>query len=50
VNENVATLTDIEIGSSSIKKIEILSGLKEGDRVIVSNTDFVDSAEILNIN
>ncbi len=50
VNENMATLTDIEIGSSSIKKIEIVSGLKQGDRVIVSNTDFVGDAQQLTIN
>ncbi len=50
VVDEVATLTKISIGSSSINKIEIISGLTEGDRVIVSNTDFVDKSKVLTLN
>ncbi len=50
IRNNLATLTDIKLGSSSIKKIEIVAGLNEGDQVIVSNTDFVGKVERLNLN
>ncbi|TQV85030.1 efflux RND transporter periplasmic adaptor subunit [Aliikangiella coralliicola] len=50
VNEGVATLTDINLGTSSINKIEIISGLQEGQEIIISNTDFVRDAEILILN
>lgn len=50
INTGVATLTDIDIGSSSVSKIEVVSGLSEGQEVIISNTDFVQDAEILIIN
>ncbi len=47
---DVATLTEIDLGSRSINKIEVLSGLSEGDSVIVSNTDFVQKAKVLDLN
>lgn len=50
VDGNIATLTDITLGSRSIDKIEVLSGLKQGQSVIISNTDFVEDAKILNLN
>jgi len=50
VQNNTAKLTDINIGSSSIKNIEVISGLSEGDEVIISNTEFVGKTENLNLN
>lgn len=50
INTGIATLTDINIGSSSVSKIEVISGLTEGQEVIISNTDFVEDAETLVIN
>lgn len=50
IKNDIARLTEITIGSSSINKIEILAGLKEGDVLIISNTDFVKKAEVLNLN
>ncbi|MGB0494781.1 MAG: efflux RND transporter periplasmic adaptor subunit [Kangiellaceae bacterium] len=50
VEENQAILKDIQLGSRSIEKIEVLAGLKEGAQVIISNTDFVNDAKILNLN
>ncbi len=46
---DVAILTNIELGSSSIDTIEIVAGFKEGDEIIISNTDFVRDAKILSI-
>lgn len=50
VENNIATLTDIELGSSSVNQVEILRGLQQGQEVIISNTNFVKKAEVLNLN
>ncbi len=50
IENQVATLTDISLGVSSVNKIEVLSGLKEGQEVIISNTDFVQEAEVIVLN
>jgi HlyD family secretion protein len=38
-----AVRTQVALGSSSVSTIEILSGLKEGDQVILSDTSTMDS-------
>ncbi len=50
VENNTATLTAINLGTRSIDKIEVISGLKQGQDVIISNTDFVNDAKILSLN
>jgi len=35
--------TQVVLGRSSVSTIEILSGLKEGDQVILSDTSSMDS-------
>ena len=44
VHDDVATKQPIRIGAVSISKVEILDGLKEGDRVVVSGTDAFNGA------
>ena len=39
VNDGMADRHDIRVGASSIDKVEILDGLKEGDRIVVSGAD-----------
>jgi HlyD family secretion protein len=39
VRDDIATKTPIRVGASSIDKVEILDGLKEGDRIVISATD-----------
>jgi HlyD family secretion protein len=39
VNDGMATKTPIRVGESSIDKVEILDGLKEGDNIVISGTD-----------
>ena len=39
VHDGIATKTPIRIGASSIDKVEILEGLKEGDKIVISGTD-----------
>lgn len=45
INEDMAIKTPVSLGARSLSHIEILSGLTEGQQVIVSNTDLFDSAE-----
>ena len=37
--DGIAKKTPIRVGASSIDKVEILDGLKEGDRIVISGTD-----------
>ena len=44
VRDGVATRTPIDVGATSIGQVEITSGLKEGDTIIISDTSTFDSA------
>jgi HlyD family secretion protein len=39
VQDGIASRTPVRMGASSIDKVEILQGLKEGDRIVISGTD-----------
>lgn len=45
VRDGMATKTPIRVGESSIDKVEILDGLKEGDNIVVSGTDNFKGAQ-----
>ncbi|MEW9571237.1 efflux RND transporter periplasmic adaptor subunit [Rhodanobacter sp. Si-c] len=45
VRDGIATKTPIRVGTSSIDKVEILQGLKEGDRIVISGTDSFKGAQ-----
>ncbi len=45
-----ATRTSVHFGRSSVNTIEILSGLKEGDQVILSDTSAYDSHDRIQLN
>ncbi|WP_266172145.1 efflux RND transporter periplasmic adaptor subunit [Dyella subtropica] len=44
VRDGIAEKHPIRTGASSIDKVEILDGLKEGDRIVISGTDSFKSA------
>lgn len=45
---NLADAVEVEFGQSSVNTIEITSGLRSGDRIIVSKTDsFAQNAQVL---
>ncbi len=46
----IAIKTPVEIGAISINAVEILSGLKVGDKVVVSGSDTFQNAERVQIN
>jgi HlyD family secretion protein len=50
VHDGIATRTPIQMGATSISAVEILSGLKPGDKVVVSGTDAFNNAQRISIN
>ena len=50
VNDGVAVKTAISTGSTSISEIEILGGLAQGDRIVISSHDVFNKANIILIN
>ncbi|WP_312548337.1 efflux RND transporter periplasmic adaptor subunit [Massilia sp.] len=50
VRDGVATRTPIRIGATSVSAVEILSGLKPGDRIVVAGTDAFENAASVSIN
>ncbi|MGB8716354.1 MAG: efflux transporter periplasmic adaptor subunit, partial [Rhodanobacteraceae bacterium] len=45
VKDGIAVKTPIRVGASSIDKVEILQGLKTGDKIVISGTDNFNDAE-----
>ena len=45
VRDGVAEKHPVRVGASSIDKVEILDGLKEGDNIVISGTDSFKSAQ-----
>ncbi|MFK3739610.1 efflux RND transporter periplasmic adaptor subunit [Massilia sp. TN1-12] len=50
VRDGIATRTPIKLGATSISAVEILGGLKQGDRIVVAGTDAFENAQRISIN
>jgi len=50
VRNGVAERTPIQIGATSLNAVEIVSGVKEGDRIVVSGTDAFNGAQKVVLN
>jgi HlyD family secretion protein len=50
VHDGIAVRTPITMGATSISAVEILSGLKQGDKVVVAGTDAFNNAARISIN
>ncbi len=50
VRDGLAKKTPIRVGASSIDKVEILDGLKAGDRIVISGTDSFKGATTVAIS
>jgi HlyD family secretion protein len=50
VRDGIAVRTPIRMGATSISSVEILSGLKQGDKVVVAGTDAFANANRVSIN
>lgn len=50
VENNIAVRRPFKLGATSISAVEILDGLKEGDKVVVAGTDQFENAERVSLN
>lgn len=50
VENNIATRRPFKLGATSISAVEILEGLKEGDKIVVAGTDQFENAEKISLN
>jgi HlyD family secretion protein len=50
VRDGIAVRTPVKMGATSISSVEILSGLKPGDKVVIAGTDSFDNAARVSIN
>jgi HlyD family secretion protein len=50
VKDGIATRTPVRIGATSISSVEILSGVKPGDKVVIAGTDTFENANRVSIN
>jgi HlyD family secretion protein len=50
VRDGVAIRTPIKLGATSVSAVEILGGLKQGDKIVVAGTETFENAERVSIN
>ena len=50
VRDGTAERTPIQVGATSLNSVEIVSGVKEGDRIVVSGTDAFNGAQRVVLN
>ncbi|MGZ3183617.1 MAG: efflux RND transporter periplasmic adaptor subunit [Telluria sp.] len=50
VHDGVAVRTPVQIGATSINAVEILSGAKQGDQIVIAGTDSFENAKRVSIN
>ncbi len=50
VQDGIAVRTPVQLGATSISAVEILSGLKPGDKVVIAGTDTFNNAARVSIN
>ncbi len=50
MRDGVAVRTPIKLGATSVSAVEILDGLKPGDKVVVAGTDTFENAARVSLN
>lgn len=50
LRDGVAVRTPIRLGATSVNAVEILSGLRQGDKVVIAGTETFENAERVSIN
>lgn len=50
VRDGIATRTPVQLGATSVSAVEVVSGLKQGDKVVVAGTDAFNNATRVSIN
>lgn len=50
VRDGLAVRTPVKLGATSVSAVEILGGLKQGDKIVISGTETFENAERVSIN
>jgi HlyD family secretion protein len=50
MRDGVAVRTPIQLGATSVSAVEIISGVKPGDKVVIAGTDAFANAARVSIN
>ena len=50
VRDGIAIRTPIKLGATSVSAVEILGGLKQGDKIVVAGTETFENADRVSIN
>ncbi|HEY1043192.1 MAG TPA: efflux RND transporter periplasmic adaptor subunit [Telluria sp.] len=50
VRDGIAVRTPVKLGATSISAVEILSGARPGDKIVIAGTDTFENAERVSIN
>jgi len=50
MRDGVAVRTPVQLGATSISAVEIVSGAKPGDKIVIAGTDSFENAERVSIN
>jgi HlyD family secretion protein len=50
LRDGIAIRTPIKLGATSVSAVEILGGLKQGDKIVVAGTETFENAERVSIN
>ena len=50
VQDGIAVRTPVKLGATSVSAVEILGGLKQGDKIVVAGTETFENAERVSIN
>jgi HlyD family secretion protein len=50
VRDGIAIRTPIKMGATSVSAVEILGGLKQGDKIVIAGTETFENAERVSIN
>ena len=50
VRDGIAERTPIKMGATSVSAVEIISGLKQGDKIVISGTENFENAARVSIN
>ncbi|TFW28062.1 efflux RND transporter periplasmic adaptor subunit [Duganella callida] len=50
VRDGIAIRTPVKLGATSVSAVEILGGLKQGDRIVIAGTETFENADRVSIN
>jgi HlyD family secretion protein len=50
VRDGIAIRTPVKLGATSVSAVEILGGLKQGDKIVIAGTETFENAERVSIN